>query len=484
MKESRTAKALRGGLFSISAKVINLLAGVLAVVILARIFTPVEYGQFGILLLITTICLTLPNAIGQSMIHEGTAEPSGPDSYFWIFVATVMVLVVVLLVAQRPILAFFANGLRHAEYWWLFVLVPLASTAAFLDARLSQIHRFEVLAAGDMVMQIVGAFLITLILSRWLSGVHALILGTVCGYVLKTGLQLWTLRTSRAPDHPRHVRRRLTFIGYFTAIQGANYFGLNGDNLVVARVLGLADLGNYGRAYNLMSKPVTTLSSFIASVYFPLMVSVRDDAAAFRSGYLKALAFAALAGFPLSIYLPLVSTDLVPVLLGPRWQATAVPFAILALASYFRLSYRVTETVGLTRSPLLNSAARQTLYAVAVVGGALAGSRYGVVGVAAGVAGALAMFFVFSLAQANRTARCPALEYLKASFPAALGAALAAAVMLAVWALSGSTDPLPRLLESCSYWVAYGLFWLAACKLFTANMTVTLLREATRRRTS
>ncbi|MET0658534.1 MAG: oligosaccharide flippase family protein [Steroidobacteraceae bacterium] len=477
MRGELTSKALRGGALSVSTKVANLVVGMGSLAILARLFTPAEYGQFGILMLITTICAALPTAIGQALIHEGSPDSKTTASFTWIFLAVLMMTVCLLFAARPALVTFFTKSLSPAEYNWLFLVAPLACICAYLDGRLSHAHRFEALAAGDMALQILGSVLCTIGLSFFFNGVAALIGGTLCGYVIKLCIQTWALGISRNVPRPASFAPRLKSVAHFAAIHIANYFGLYGDNLAVAKLLGSAELGIYGRAYNLMSKPVMTLSGFITSVYFPLMVVAREDKQAFRSGYLKAMAFAAMVGLPLGVYLALASREIIAILMGETWLAAAVPFGILAAASYFRLAYRITETVNLARNSLFNSVARQSLYGVMIVGGSVFGSRWGVTGVALAVAGALAIFFCVSLVKANRTADCSIAACLKISVPAALGTVVATLIMLVTWRTLGSDTTLMRLCESLSFWIVYGMYWVGACRLWPRDVTVGLLQS-------
>lgn len=481
MRGELTSKALRGGALSVSTKIVNLVVGMISMAILARLFTPAEYGQFGVLMLIATISTALPTAIGQAFIHEGGEKLTGAETYTWIFLAILIVTLCALFVAEPALISFFVKSLSPAEYKWLFLIAPLACICTFLDAKLSHAHRFEILATGDMALQIFGSVLCTIGLSFIVTGLTALIGGTLFGYVVKLSIQTWALGVPTKMHPATAIAQRLQSVGYFAAIHVANYFGLNGDNLTVAKLLGSSELGIYGRAYNLMNKPVTTLSGFITSVYFPLMVKARSDSQAFRSGYLKAMAFAAMVGLPLSVYLSLASHEIVSVLMGTKWLAAAVPFSILAAASYFRLAYRITETVNLARNRLSNSVVRQGLYGAMIIGGSIVGSRWGVTGVATAVAGALGIFFAASLVKANRTADCPIAACLKVSAPAALGTAIASLCMFTTWSALGANTAVMRLGESMSFWIVYGLYWIGACRLWPGDVTVRLLHGVMQR---
>jgi O-antigen/teichoic acid export membrane protein len=193
------------------------------------------------------------------------------------------------------------------------------------------------------------------------------------------------------------------------------------------------------------------------------------------------MAFAAMVGLPLSAYLALASREIVAVMLGSKWLAATVPFGILAAASYFRLAYRITETVNLARNSLANSAARQGLYGAMIVGGALLGSRWSVIGVALAVAAALALFFLVSFIKANRTAECALTAYVRVSAPAALGTAIATVSMFSTWSVFRADTALLRLCESLSFWAVYGVYWIGACRMWPRDVTVELLHSVVHR---
>lgn len=472
-----TSKAIDGGLVSILSKLSNLVLGVVSMAVLARILSPLDYGQFGVLLLITLICGLLPYAIGQALVRTQKDVAVHPWALFFVVLATLALLYQ----AKGVLGSFFGASLALEHYPWLYVLMPSMSVAYYLDAKLGKAHLFRAQAAAEVSSQLIGAYLITYLATFMFKDVRALLVGALAAYLIQIAIQLRHAQVQWGFSRWAPEAGEFGAMGYLAAIQGANYLGRNGDNLIVAKLLGSIELGVYGRAYNLMSKPVVALTGFTNSVFFPLMVAARQQPDAFRSGYHKALAFAAFVGVPLSVYLCVAAEDIIRVVLGASWDEVAIPFAMLAAASYFRLAQRVTETVTLASGHLRGATAQQIFYGFIVMGAAAYGAAWGVNGVATAVAGALGVFFVVSLLHANRVTGSSLAQVARVSMPAILCSLLALAAQLGVRAFAAPETGLVSLLLSGCFWLAYAASWGAIHLAFPDDITLSLIRRLRRR---
>jgi O-antigen/teichoic acid export membrane protein len=97
---------------------------------------------------------------------------------------------------------------------------------------------------------------------------------------------------------------------------------------------------------------------------------------------------------PAMATMAIVAPHLVPALYGPQWTGAVVPLQILSLAGYFRALYHLGGVVAHSVGRVYGDLWRQISYAAAVIGGTLAGSRYGLPGVAVGVSAAIVYMFV------------------------------------------------------------------------------------------
>jgi PST family polysaccharide transporter len=153
----------------------------------------------------------------------------------------------------------------------------------------------------------------------------------------------------------------------------------------VGRWLGAVRLGEYSRAYQLMSVPTGLLGDVLDKVLFPTMARVQDDPRRLAAAFLQGTGLLALVTLPVGVVSAIVAPELVAVAFGPRWAGLVAPFQVLALGMMFRVCYRMSDSLSRATGKVYRRAWRQGLFALLVFLGALAGQTRGVVGVATGV---------------------------------------------------------------------------------------------------
>jgi O-antigen/teichoic acid export membrane protein len=258
----------------------------------------------------------------------------------------------------------------------------------------------------------------------------ALALGTVIGTFITTVITLYRrpqafARPTRAGLAPvmqfsRHILiGRLGWIVY-----------QDGDFAVAGRRLGTAAAGVYGLAWTLASSPIEKITALLQEVTPSLFSKVQDDRPALKRYFLNLSEILCIATFPASVGLALVSSDLVDVVLGPKWHEAAAPLALLALYAGAR---SVTSLYG-----ALFVATRETRFsmytsvalAVALIIGFIVGSYWGPAGIAAAWLIIHPSFSVFSFTKVRKILTVTAAEYLKALRLGLDGAAAMAAGVL------------------------------------------------------
>lgn len=237
-----------------------------------------------------------------------------------------------------------------------------------------------------------GAVGVGLALAGW--GVWALVAAALAEAATAA---LVLLAIERPPLRPRFARseaaRLLRRGSGFSLSRLLNYLALRGDNAIVGRGLDAAALGIYSRAFTLMNLPADLYASVAERLIFPALARVQHDRERLRRAYLGGTSLTALVGLPLSALLFLLAPEIVALLLGPRWEAVVAPFAILAGATYCRLGMKISGSAQRAQGAIRQMIRTQGLYAVLVLGGALAALGGGVNGVATAVAVATALAY-------------------------------------------------------------------------------------------
>jgi len=131
-------------------------------------------------------------------------------------------------------------------------------------------------------------------------------------------------------------------------------------------------------------------------VLFRAMARVRDDGERLRAAYVRSASLIALVAAPASVLLCVLAPEVVRVLLGPRWEAVALPLRVFALVLLPRTTYKISTSLTRATGAVYRAAWRQWLYAAEVVVFCSVGAHVaGVNGVAVGAAVAIvAHFFV------------------------------------------------------------------------------------------
>jgi O-antigen/teichoic acid export membrane protein len=110
------------------------------------------------------------------------------------------------------------------------------------------------------------------------------------------------------------------------------YFCRTADKILVGRFNGSQALGFYDRAYQLSMMLPNQLLSPLNSVVMPAFSRLARDPVRYRQTYLTLLSMLAFVCMPLSAVLALTGSDLIVVVLGPRWKSAGYIFAVFGLS--------------------------------------------------------------------------------------------------------------------------------------------------------
>lgn len=248
---------------------------------------------------------------------------------------------------------------------------------------------------AQLMARVIGTGVIGIALAWAGWGYWALVVATLAETTVKA---LWLVLLVRPPMRPLLTRAgaaRLMRRGAgFSLSKVINFFALRADNAIVGRTMDAAALGLYSRAYNLMNVPADLYSRIAERIVFPAMAKVQDDPARLRSAFLRGLELTAIFGLPISALLALLAPEVILLILGPRWVAVIVPFAVLCSVTYLRLGTKISGSLQRAKAATGAMITNQIVYAGMVIGGCLLAYPYGIVAVAGAVSLAVAAFYL------------------------------------------------------------------------------------------
>ncbi|MHC5060905.1 MAG: lipopolysaccharide biosynthesis protein [Planctomycetota bacterium] len=115
---------------------------------------------------------------------------------------------------------------------------------------------------------------------------------------------------------------------------------LQGDDIVLARMLGKEMLGLYRYAYRISNMIATEISDMIAQVAFSAFSKLQDNKQKLRAGYFKTIQVVSLIVFPIAGGIIILSYEFIHVVLGDQWLPMEKAMQILCVLGLLKCFQR------------------------------------------------------------------------------------------------------------------------------------------------
>ena len=480
---SLKARTIRGGLVKVSAQAAQSAVRLGSLMVLARLLEPEDFGVVGMVTAITGV-LGLFKEFGLSVatVQRASITDDLVSTLFWINILVGAALVVVS-IGLAPLVAAFYHEPRL-----LMVMIVLSS--AFLvnaagvqhTALLQRQMRFVALAAIEVVSLVVASTASFVSASRG-DGYWALVVWTVSVPITST-LLAWIVSgwIPRGPRLDTGMLASMRFGGMVTLNGVVIHAAYNLDKILLGRYWGAPVVGSYGRAYQLGTLPPDAINTALGGVAFPVLSRLQNDPARLRSYFLKGYSLVLGLTIPITVACALFAGDLIPLVLGQKWDEAVPVYRRLAPAILVMAVINPTGWLLVSLGMVARSLKMALAIAPLVAAGCVFGLPYGPTGVAVGCSAAMTVWLVPHLLWCVRGTVVSFSDVaLAIGRPLAGSIAAGAAASLALWAVDGSSWPaLPRLLLGCSvFGVVYlwALLFVAGQKSFYLDVARTVIRR-------
>jgi O-antigen/teichoic acid export membrane protein len=298
-----------------------------ATLILARILTPEQIGIFSVASVLVTIAHTVRDfGVGQYIIQEQELTRERIRTAFGIAILIGWSMAAVLVALSLPMAHFYKEpGVGHVIMVLAlnFVLIPLATIPLALWRR-------EMHFAPHYVNRISGALahsVVAIVMALHGFGYWAMAWAS-CAAIVANVLVSFILRPPQMPWLPgfKEYRRVLSFCGMASSATVMKEVGTGAPDLVIGRVLGMHDVGLFGRAMGLIQIFERYVSASVLSVTLPLFSLQQRESGDVRPTYLRALSLVTGVAWPFFGVLAFMAYPIVRLMYGPQWD-DAVPVA-------------------------------------------------------------------------------------------------------------------------------------------------------------
>ena len=413
--EGHGRTSLRGGAVTMAARAVNALVQIAAILFLARLLSPEDYGLVGMVTALTgfaTIFVDLGTrdaVVQRAHITEGEVS-----ALFWI-VLTVGCVFSFAVMVSGPFIARLYGEPR-------LTTIALVNSLTFVTLALTCQHqtllrramRFQELAIIDVSANVLSAAA-AIAMASWGLGYWALVLRPVAANCLLAA-GVW-LRCRWIPGKPTltpGVKTMLKFGGHLTGFTMTDFASRSSDRIAIGYRAGAASLGYYTNALLVYDNLLDVLVASMHGVAVASLSKLRDDLEELRRLWSKALSTLTFYSMPAFGILAVTGQDVIVLLLGERWRSSGLLLSIIALRGIPHGAERTLGWLHVTAGRT-DRWMRWGVFALCVQLLALAaGLPFGPIGVASAYVICMFLLFVPALAYAGHPLQISAAHVFKA----------------------------------------------------------------------
>lgn len=295
------------------------------VVIVSHILTPTEIGVFSVASgLVTLIHMLRDFGVSEFLVQEKELDERMVRTVFTVNLTIAWILGVALFALSGVAGRFYGNvGVTHVleVLSLVFILLPFGTTTMALLQREMEFGKLVKIRIGENTIRSCAMVALAYAGFSYMSMAWSSLIGIV---VMVTGCTIWGWRYRVRGLSLAHWRRVFHFGSNRTISDIASQIGGQSANLVIGRMLGMADTGLYSRGYGVVSMYNDRIVSAINGVAFPAFAREHRETGTAPQLFLRSLVYLTGISWPFFAAGIVLAFPIIRVLFGSQWGA-AVP---------------------------------------------------------------------------------------------------------------------------------------------------------------
>ncbi|MEQ8179840.1 MAG: oligosaccharide flippase family protein, partial [Amphiplicatus sp.] len=345
-------RVARGASWIAAARLLANLLGFVSMIVVARLLAPEDFGLVAVAVTAMQLLQGISDiGVSQAVVRFRDAGRADLDTLFTLS-AIRGVAIAALLALAAPFAAQFFNDPR-------LVAVFIAAGAYPLLSGLTNPRFFEFERAIDFSKEfvwLVGSKIASVIAAVAVAATVRNYWAVIAGLVALAATQL-ALSYAMRPHRPRLTlvswRKVIGFSGWLAGVSFMAALNNKIDAFILARFVGPVGTGNFYYGFQLAELPTREFSTPVARAIYPGLSELQGETARMRAAFLKGVEALGAIGMPMSIGFAFVANDMIPLLLGAKWQG-AIPLVevltpILGVQTLFLATQYYAMELGLTR---------------------------------------------------------------------------------------------------------------------------------------
>jgi O-antigen/teichoic acid export membrane protein len=259
---------------------------------------------------------------------------------------------------SAPFISSFFNTPQAQEIVMLISLVPLIRgfiNPAEVKLQKDLMFKYEFLLRSSIffVDSIVAVFFIF-----FTHSVYGLVLGLLAGAIFEVIISFAFIKpTPKFRFNNLYINDILHKGKWITSYGILGYFGDQGDNIVIGKILGASSLGVYQMIYKISILPLSEISDAVNRVVFPIYTKISNDKKRLQKAFYKTTVVLSMSVVLLGGIIFLFPREIILIVLGERWLAGTDVLRILSI-------YGILQAVVGSITPLLLAVKKQNYITV------------------------------------------------------------------------------------------------------------------------
>ena len=437
----------------------------LALVVLARLLSPDDFGLVAIAASVVTIIEGLSAFdVNKALIRTRDDQRALFDTAFTLS----MMRGIVSALCMAAAAGFVTDG-RIATILMVLALSPiltgLSNPKFVLFERDLVFSKLAILTLGAKIVSVTVTLLIAIMYRSYWALVVGMLVGTLITLILSYALRPYRPRLSLA-----RASEIFAFSGWLSLTSVVITLSMETDKIIVGRLLGIAETGLYFMTQRVGVLPTRELVSPLQRILFPSFSELAQDTQRLRRAAMESINVLASLSLPAGFGFALVANDFVPLVLGDQWNPIIHLLTILTpyLGLRATLSMTLPCVMALGRTKLLFgvSLAYALIHLPAFI---VSTALFGLKGAIWSIVGAGVVYTWLNVWMLRRTLDVSfSGVVLQLRRPLAAGLAMVGAVWLLATMMPsvGFSPPgswlslvLKTLVGACVFWCALYLLW-------------------------
>jgi len=332
-------KAINGVKWTSLSTIINAIAQLLQISILARFLEPSAFGLLAIITLVIGFSqMFVDMGISTAIIHKQDVSSKQLSTLYWLNILSGFIVYGIIAILAPYIADFYNNENLTDLIRLTSITIVIQSFGKQFFVLFEKELKFNTIAKIDIVASI-GSLILATLLALNNFGVYALIYPLIFSVSLKSILLIHNGLQYHRPQlyfKISDVKGFIVFGLYQMGTGIVGYFNSQFDIIIIGKVFGSETLGLYSIIKQLVMRPGQIINPVMTRVTFPTMSKVQNDTKRLKDIYLKTINYLSSVNFPIYIMMIILAHEIIILFLGAKWLSGVEIFQGLSLYALIR----------------------------------------------------------------------------------------------------------------------------------------------------